>query len=195
MQPGLSARNGYSLLFAAFLSIFFLAFLNFIQPYILTEILHIPGGEQGKVSASMALIQEIVLLTVVGPFGVLADRIGRRKVALIGYLITACGYMLYPFATSIEFLTLSRMVFAVGVGGVLNGINLAMAIATGGVHGSFGPNAALTPGCGNPEIAYQFAIPTGTNEEVRNRNGDLNSITGNIASQGFLGYSHLQIII
>ncbi|MGI9308933.1 MAG: MFS transporter [Gammaproteobacteria bacterium] len=68
----------------------------------------------------MALVQEIVLLAIIGPFGALADRIGRRKVGMMGYLITAIAYLLYPFATSVEMLTVCRVIFAVGVAGVVS---------------------------------------------------------------------------
>ena len=73
-----------------FVSIGLLVFLNFQQPYVLEVMLGIPEQEHGRVIAKMGLVHEIVLISLVGPFGALSDRIGRRPVAGHG-LSFYCG--------------------------------------------------------------------------------------------------------
>ena len=102
-----------------FVSIGLLVFLNFQQPYVLEVMLGIPQAEHGRVIAKMGLVHEIVLISLVGPFGALSDRIGRRPVLAMGYLFIAAGYMAYPFATSIIELTAFRAIFAIGAAAII----------------------------------------------------------------------------
>jgi len=120
LKPGVSRLNGYTLLYVMFVSIGLLVFLNFQQPYVLEVMLDIPKDQHGRVVAQMALIHEIVLISLVGPAGALADRIGRRKVLAVGYVVLAAGYMAYPFATSVTMLTVFRGVFAAGAAAVIS---------------------------------------------------------------------------
>jgi MFS family permease len=119
LKPGVSRLNGYTLLYVMFVSIGLLVFLNFQQPYVLEVMLGIPADEHGRVIAKMGLVHEIVLISLVGPFGALSDRIGRRPVLVMGYLFIAAGYMAYPFATSVIELTAFRAIFAIGAAAVI----------------------------------------------------------------------------
>ena len=49
------------------------------------------------------------------PFGILADRVGRRPVYVFGILMLGLGWGLYPFAESVNQLLAYRMVYAIGV--------------------------------------------------------------------------------
>ena len=119
LQPGVSRLDGWTLLYVLFISIGLLVFLNFQQPYVLEVMLGIPESEHGRVIAKMGLVHEIVILSLVGPFGALSDRIGRRPVLAFGYLMITAGYMAYPFATSVLMLTAFRAIFAVGAAAVI----------------------------------------------------------------------------
>jgi len=119
LQPGVTRLNGWTLLYVLFISIGLLVFLNFQQPYVLEVMLGIPAQEHGRVVAKMGLVHEVVLISLVGPFGALADRIGRRPVLAVGYVMIAAGYMAYPFATSVVMLTAFRAIFAIGAAAVI----------------------------------------------------------------------------
>lgn len=120
LQPGVSRMNGWTLLYVLFVSIGLLVFLNFQQPYVLEVMLGIPEERHGRVVAQMALVHELVLIGFVGPFGALADRIGRRKVLTFGYIIMAIGYCAYPFASSVIMLTAFRAIFALGAAAIIS---------------------------------------------------------------------------
>lgn len=120
LVPGVSYLNAYTLLFAAFVSIGLNSFLNAFQPYILTEHLGIPAGtefepgEQGRVTSVLGIIQEIMMISLLGPIGALADKIGRRPIYVAGFCLIATGYVLYPTATSLPVLYAYRFIYASG---------------------------------------------------------------------------------
>lgn len=115
LEPGISRLNVYTLLYASFFTIASSVFLSTSQPYIFMEILKIPIEAQGQLSGDLVLFNEIVVLLLIGPLGVLADKIGRRPIYAAGFLFLFIGYMLYPTASSVTELTIYRMIFAVGV--------------------------------------------------------------------------------
>jgi MFS family permease len=163
LQPGVTRLNAWTLLYVLFISIGMLVFLNFQQPYVLEEMLGIPKAEHGRVIAQMALIHEFVLIALVGPFGALSDRIGRRPVVVIGYLMLAIGYIAYPFATSVAMLTAFRGIFAVGAAAIIctfttiltdypQDVSRGKLIAIGSVLNAFG--LALLAGVGGQVIKW-----------------------------------------
>ena len=114
-EPGISRLNFYTLLYASFFTIASSVFLSFSQPYVFNEILGIPLEKQGQLSGDLVLYAEIVVILLISPLGVLADRIGRRPIYAAGFFFLFIGYMLYPNAQSPEELIIYRMLFAVGV--------------------------------------------------------------------------------
>ncbi len=119
LQPGLSRINGYTMLWGCLTGIPFLVVINFFQPYILTAMLDVPSTEQGEVSAYLAVLHEIVMILLVGPFGALADKVGRRLIYTAGFFITAAGLTIYPFAESVWELTLFRLVYSFGAASIV----------------------------------------------------------------------------
>ncbi len=114
LQAGVSRFNGLTLLYLGLTGIPFMAFINFIQPIVLELTLGIPRDSQGAMTANLAVLQEVILLCLVGPFGALSDRLGRRPVIVFGYLVIALGFTAYPWAGSPLILALIRGVYAIG---------------------------------------------------------------------------------
>lgn len=115
LSPGVSKGNTWTLMYAAFFTIGLLTFVGIGTPYVLTEILQVPTGEQGTVSGNLVFWTEIVTLLLFGPVGIAADRIGRKSVYLFGFLTMGLGYALYPIASSLTELTVYRIIYAIGV--------------------------------------------------------------------------------
>jgi MFS family permease len=113
-RPGLSGKNIATVNFAAFSAIAVITFMGFAQPYILNEILHVPFERQGTFTGNLAAIQEIVAIFFMGIFGALSDRIGRRRVFTLGFILLALGYFVYPLARTEAELMLYRAFFAIG---------------------------------------------------------------------------------
>ena len=116
LADGITRTNYATLLYSAFTAIGLLAFISVSTPYILNVYLKIPTAEQGQVAGDLAAWNEVALLLVFGPAGILADRIGRSQVFTVGFIFMGIAYALYPFADSLPELTAYRVVYAVGIG-------------------------------------------------------------------------------
>lgn len=118
LAPGFTRKNALAYLYAAFFSVCLLSFLSFIQPYLLSVHLGIPRGQQGGASGLLGVSQELVVLALIGPWGALSDKIGRRAVYVLGFVWIGAGYALFPYATTLTELVAIRVFFAIGVAAV-----------------------------------------------------------------------------
>ncbi len=115
LADGVLPRHVVAKLIATFVGIALLAGVPMLNGYLLTEHLNIPRGEQGTVTGDLSFWVEIVAIFLFYPFGVLADRIGRRPVITFGLITMSIGYALMPFATTVGELLVGRLIFAVGM--------------------------------------------------------------------------------
>ena len=115
LTPGINRVNATTYFFSAFMFVTLVTFLNFLQPYILDEILKVPADRQGVVTGSLNFFHELTALVVMGLIGALSDRTGRRSLIVIGLLIWAIGLVLFPMAEAVFELYIYRFVVAVGV--------------------------------------------------------------------------------
>jgi MFS family permease len=113
--PGWSRGNAATVWIASLFSIGLAAYMNFVQPFLLNEVLQVPQDQQGTLTGSLGLLQEVVIIGLAGFVGTWSDRIGRRKVYCIGFLLMAVGYGIYPLATSVTELYFYRISFAIGI--------------------------------------------------------------------------------
>jgi MFS family permease len=114
LSPGVTRRNALTYFYAAFFTIGMVAFLSFMQPYLLTANLGIPAGEQGRATSILALPYELAFMIMVGPLGALADRIGRRPIYVAGFLWVGVVLALLPLAENLLQLGLLRAFYGVG---------------------------------------------------------------------------------
>jgi len=115
LAPGVTRVNAATKLWASGVTIAAMAGLSILQGYILTEHLDVPRRTQGTVSGDLSFVTEIVMILAFVPFGILADRIGRRPVYMLGILLIGLAWGLYPFATTTNELFLYRIIYAIGV--------------------------------------------------------------------------------
>ena len=115
LAPGVRRVHVCAYLFAAFVSIGLFTYLATLTPYILAVHLRIPPGAQGVVTGTLQVWQEIVMLGLLGFWGAMSDRLGRRPVYVAGFLVLALAYGLYPTAGSLTELTAYRLVFGVAL--------------------------------------------------------------------------------
>jgi MFS family permease len=118
-QPGVTGINIATMFFAAFGTMAIITFMSFMQPYVLTEILHVPEAKQGALTGNLHAFQEVIFIAIAAMVGVFSDKIGRPRVYAGGFFFVAIGYALYPMASSIMQLYMVRIVFALGVAGVM----------------------------------------------------------------------------
>jgi MFS family permease len=114
LAPGVRPRHVVSLIVSSLVAFGLTAFVNIVQPYILTENLHLSALAQGRISGDLVIMQETIALLLVGVIGSWSDRVGRRSVLAGGTLIMACGLFLYPLCRALPGLVGSRMIIAIG---------------------------------------------------------------------------------
>ena len=115
LTPGVTPVNACTFFFSSFMFVVLVTFLNFLQPYILEEILKVPAGQQGAVTGSLNVVHEGIALMVMGIVGAISDRHGRLTLILTGLCVWAVGLMIFPLADSLLQLYMFRTVVAVGV--------------------------------------------------------------------------------
>jgi MFS family permease len=116
LSPGVMPRHVMAYLWASFVSIGLFAYGTTLQPYIFTVNLRIPPEQRGVLSGDLQFWQEVLALLVMAFIGAWADRVGRRALYVLGFVITAVAYATYPFAQNYDQLFMFRMILAVGVG-------------------------------------------------------------------------------
>lgn len=122
LMPGVLPRHVGAYLWAAFVSIGLFTYATTMQPYLFEVNIGVPVGDRGVVSGDLQFWQEIVTLLCVGLFGAWSDRVGRRAVYVVGFLVTGLAYAAYPFANDLGQLLIYRLIFAIGIaalGGML----------------------------------------------------------------------------
>ena len=115
MAPGFTRGHGVALLLTGLFTAILAPYINFAQPYILTEHLMIPKEEQGTVSGDLAFWTEIILISLAGLVGAWSDKAGRRIVFVLGFVVVSISYVLYPLATSYDELVIYRIIYAIGM--------------------------------------------------------------------------------
>jgi MFS family permease len=115
LAPGISTGNMWTLIYACFFTIGLLAYVGVGTPYVLTGILNIPADDQGIVTGQLVLVSEITAILLFGPVGLMADRIGRKGLFAVGFVLMGLGYALYPLAGSLAELLVYRVIYAAGV--------------------------------------------------------------------------------
>ena len=114
-MPNVGRMNALSFFPVAMLNTSVFAFMNFMQPYILSEHLGIARGIQGTVVGSISTMQELIILSLTALMGALADKLGRQPIFSLGLLLMSVAYFCFPLATELYHLYLIRALFAIGV--------------------------------------------------------------------------------
>ena len=113
LADAIRPRHFLIYLFAVFISSGYAGALAILQPGLLA-VMAIDQQAQATLTGYLSALQELVFIVLLGTFGALSDRIGRRPVYVFGLLVTGLGFILYPHASSVSQLVVFRLVVAVG---------------------------------------------------------------------------------
>lgn len=114
LVPGVRRAHFNALLGASFFTIGLMTLVGNLQPYLFSAVLQVPIGVQGKLSGNLASFNELVFLAAASLVGAASDKVGRRPIYALGFIIMASAYVLYPLAEEPSQLFLYRAVFALG---------------------------------------------------------------------------------
>lgn len=134
--PGIRRGHFNALLATSFFTIGLMTLVGNLQPYLFNAVLNVPRGEQGALGGSLASFNELIFLAVASFVGAASDKIGRRPIYAVGFLVMSFAYVLYPLATEPQHLYAYRAVFAVGAACVAS--MLAAVIADYAIESSRG---------------------------------------------------------
>jgi MFS family permease len=121
LMPGVLPSQIAIFLVVILLGITILGFMNLIQPYVLSEMLHIPKGEQGRLIGDLFTVQQIGLLVFIVIGGNLADVFGRKAILILGLVGYTATCLIYPVLTVIWGFYLIRFVFGASNAGLIAG--------------------------------------------------------------------------
>ena len=118
LSPGIRATNLWAYFYAVLISSAYAGALATLQPGVL-QVMGIPFEAQGNLTGSLAAMQEVLFIVLLGIIGAISDKVGRKAVYVFGLLTTSIGFALYPFAGSIAELVVYRVILAVGSAAML----------------------------------------------------------------------------
>ena len=118
LSPGIRPTNLWAYFFAVLISSAYAGSLATLQPGVL-QVMGIPFEQQGNLTGSLAAMQEVLFILLLGVIGAVSDKVGRKSVYVFGLLTTSLGFALYPFAGSIAELVMYRIIVALGSAAML----------------------------------------------------------------------------
>ncbi|MDX2221712.1 MAG: MFS transporter [Rhodospirillaceae bacterium] len=114
LAPGIPAGQVFIFLGLSLINICLLNMTALLQPFVLTEQLGVPTGEQGRLSGNLAVIQQAAVLLFIGLFGAMADRFGRRALIAAAMVVMGVACALYPLAATVAWFFVLRFLFGMG---------------------------------------------------------------------------------
>jgi len=100
MREGVRYKHIYTLFFVSFFGIAMMNTVGIMQTYLFNEVLKIPPNEQGSLIGTLLIVQELVVIVLVGLAGSISDRFGRPPVFAAGFILLGLGYCLYPLVSN-----------------------------------------------------------------------------------------------
>lgn len=115
LSTGTSRLNMTAYYWLALTSIMIFTFVPAVQAALLGAIIGVPKDDQGAVVGIAGLVAEIVLVLTVGLAGAWSDRLGRRPIVVLGYVLMGVGIAITPFVGSVLPFYAARGLAAVGI--------------------------------------------------------------------------------
>ncbi|KAJ3335577.1 hypothetical protein HDU93_004972 [Gonapodya sp. JEL0774] len=150
LGPGTSVLNFIIYLLASLLTINFLVFLSSSQSFVLTTIIGVPKENLGDTTGNLGFFDELLSLVMVYVWGLTSDKIGRRLVYSVGYLLIGISLFGYVHMPNVyPGLLLMRLVFALGASAATTMLTAVFAdFASDRTRGKLSGIVGVTTSCG-----------------------------------------------
>lgn len=102
IPPDLRWSHFFNLYAASFLIACLMVLPAIIQPLFLKEVINIPSNRAGTINSGLQNMSQIATLLFIGLIGVISDRVGRRILAVLGFLIAGVFFILFGYSKDIS---------------------------------------------------------------------------------------------
>jgi DHA1 family tetracycline resistance protein-like MFS transporter len=102
VPDGLRRINFFSLYLASLCAACLMTIPAILQPLFLKEVISIPPEQAGSINSGLQNMTQIAMLLFVGMIGILSDKVGRRILAVFGFLLCAIFFVLFGHAKDIS---------------------------------------------------------------------------------------------
>ncbi len=116
LTEGYTRLNAIGVLLGGFSIIPLLAFMGLIMPSLLLDVFRIDPAFHGRLTGNLGVLQEVVVLLLIGVVGAASDNFGRRVIMVVGLCLVGLGLLVYPLAENELQIYGYRAVFALGAG-------------------------------------------------------------------------------
>ena len=114
LSEGYTRLNAFGVLLGGFSIIPLLAFMGLIMPTLLKEVFQIDPAFHGRMTGNLGVLQEVIVIALMGLVGAASDNFGRRVLMVAGLCLVGLGLLVYPLAENELQIYGYRAVFALG---------------------------------------------------------------------------------
>lgn len=97
----LKGSHFFNLYLASLIMACIISVASIIQPAFLKEVINIPEEQAGSINSGLQNMSQIAMLLFVGVVGILSDKVGRRVLAVLGFLICGVFYIVFGYTKDI----------------------------------------------------------------------------------------------
>ena len=98
IPPDLKWSNFFTMYLATFVMSCLMILPAVLQPAFLKEVITIPEEQAGSINAGLQSMSYIATLLFVGLVGILSDKVGRRILAISGFVACGVFYIMFGHA-------------------------------------------------------------------------------------------------
>jgi MFS family permease len=102
IPPDLKWSNFFSMYLATFIMSCLMILPAVLQPAFLKEIINIPEEQAGSINAGLQSMSYVATLLFVGLVGIFSDKVGRRILAISGFVACGVFYIMFGHAQDIS---------------------------------------------------------------------------------------------
>jgi MFS family permease len=102
IPPDLKWSNFFSMYLATFIMSCLMILPAVLQPAFLKEIIQIPEEQAGSLNAGLQSMSYVATLLFVGLVGIFSDKVGRRILAITGFVACGVFYIMFGWAKDIS---------------------------------------------------------------------------------------------